>query len=87
MALAHGIVRGTATGRFYGAPATLQTFEPNSLDFVRVRDGLIVDRIQQADVFCRMLQLLRTRTGLMGRGAMSLTMMPRRADRKTGFQD
>ena len=43
VALAHGTVRGTATGRLYGAPATRRSFEANFFDYVRTDDGLIVE--------------------------------------------
>jgi predicted ester cyclase len=72
VALAHGTVHGTATGRLYGAPATKRSFEANFFDYVRVSDGLIVERIQQADIFGQMLQLYGRAFGLLGLGAMFL---------------
>jgi predicted ester cyclase len=36
VALAHGTVRGTATGRLYGAPATKRAFEASFFDYVKV---------------------------------------------------
>ena len=36
VALARGTVRGTATGRLYGAPATGRSFEASFFDYVRV---------------------------------------------------
>src|SRR6516225_1143464 len=50
VAVAHGTVRGTATGRLYGAPATKRAFEASFFDYVRVDSGRIVERVQQADV-------------------------------------
>jgi predicted ester cyclase len=50
VALARGTVRGTATGRLYGAPATRRSFEASFFDYIRVQDGLIIERVQQADV-------------------------------------
>ncbi len=50
VALAHGTVTGTNTGRIYGAPATRRRDEASFLDHVRLADGLIVERVQQADV-------------------------------------
>ena len=70
VALAHGTVRGTATGRLYGAPATKRQFEASFFDYVRVDDGLIVERIQQADVLGQMRQLYGKAVGLVGLGAM-----------------
>jgi predicted ester cyclase len=64
--LAQGTVRGTANGRLYGAPATKRSFGANFFDFVRVEHGLIVERIQQADVLGRMKQLYGRAMGLVG---------------------
>jgi uncharacterized protein YciI len=50
VALAHGMVHGTATGRLYGAPATKRSFQASFFDYVRVEDGRIIERVQQADV-------------------------------------
>jgi predicted ester cyclase len=68
--LAQGTVRGTANGRLYGAPATKRSFEANFFDLVRVEHGLIVERIQQADVLGQMKQLYGRAMGLVGLGAM-----------------
>ena len=68
--IAHGTVRGTATGRLYGAPATKRSFEANFFDYVRLADGRIVERIQQADVLGQMRQLYGRAVGLVGLGAM-----------------
>ena len=73
-ALAHGTVRGTATGRLYGAPATKRSFEANFFDYVRIEDGRIVERIQQADVLGQMRQLYGRAIGLVGLGAMFLRL-------------
>jgi predicted ester cyclase len=74
VALAHGTVRGTATGRLYGAPATKRPFEASFFDYVRVDEGLIVERIQQADVLGQMRQLYGKAVGLVGLGAMFLRL-------------
>lgn len=68
--LAHGIVRGTATGRLYGAPATKRSYEANFFDYVRVSDGLIVERVQQADVLRQMRELYGKAMGLVAVGAL-----------------
>jgi predicted ester cyclase len=68
--LAHGTVRGTATGRLYGAPATKRRYEANFFDYVRIDDERIVERIQQADVLSQMRQLYGKAVGLVGLGAM-----------------
>jgi predicted ester cyclase len=72
--LAHGTVRGTATGRLYGAPATRRSFEANFFDYVRVDDGQIIERVQQADVLAQMRQLYGKALGLVGLDAMFLRL-------------
>lgn len=70
MVLGQGTVRGTATGRLYGAPATKRAFEANFFDYVRVEEGRIIERIQQTDVLGQMKQLYGAAFGLVGLGAM-----------------
>jgi len=70
VAVARGAVRGTATGRLYGAPATKRSFEASFFDYVRLEDGLIVERVQQADVLGQMRQLYGKAMGWVGLGAM-----------------
>lgn len=55
--VAVGTVSGRQTGRLFGAPATKRAYRANMFDYVRVEDGQIVDRIQQADVFGQFRQL------------------------------
>jgi predicted ester cyclase len=74
IALAHGTVRGTATGRLYGAPATKRSFEASFFDYVRVEDGQIIERVQQADVLGQMRQLYGKALGLVGLDAMFLRL-------------
>jgi predicted ester cyclase len=74
VALAHGTVRGTATGRLYGAPATKRPFEASFFDYVRVDDGQIIERVQQADVLAQMRQLYGKALGLVGLDAMFLRL-------------
>ena len=74
VALAHGTVRGTATGRLYGAPATKRSFEASFFDYVRVQDALIIERVQQADVLGQMRQLYGKALGLAGLDAMFLRL-------------
>ena len=52
--LAHGRASGTADGRLYGAPATHRSYTASYFDRVRIVDGLIVERVQQADVLGQM---------------------------------
>jgi predicted ester cyclase len=75
-AVARGTVRGTATGRLYGAPATKRRFEASVFDYVRVDRGLIVERVQQPDVLGQMRQLYRRGLGLIGLSAMFLRLKP-----------
>ena len=74
VALAHGTVRGTATGRLYGAPATKRSFEASFFDYVRIEDGRIVERVQQADVLGQMHQLYGKALDLVGLDAMFLRL-------------
>jgi len=74
VAVAHGTVRGTATGRLYGAPATRRSFEASFFDYVRVDDGRIIERVQQADVLAQMRQLYGKALGLVGLDAMFLRL-------------
>jgi predicted ester cyclase len=74
VALAHGTVRGTATGRLYGAPATKRSFQASFFDYVRIQDGLIIERVQQADVLDQMRQLYGKVMGLVGLDAMFLRL-------------
>ena len=74
VALAHGTVRGTATGRLYGAPATKRSFQASFFDYVRVDNGRIVERVQQADVLAQMRQLYGKALGLAGLDAMFLRL-------------
>src|ERR1700752_4289216 len=74
VALAQATVRGTAMGRLYGAPATKRSFEANFFDYVRVQDGLIIERVQQADVLGQMCQLYGKALGLVGLDAMFLRL-------------
>jgi predicted ester cyclase len=73
-ALARGTVRGTATGRLYGAPATKRSFQASFFDYVRVDDGRIIERVQQADVLAQMRQLYGKALGLIGLDAMFLRL-------------
>ena len=74
VALAHGTVRGTATGRLYGAPATKRSYQASFFDYVRVDHGRIIERVQQADVLAQMRQLYGKALGLVGLDAMFLRL-------------
>lgn len=75
-ALARGVVSGTATGRLYGAPATKKRYEASFFDYVHLRDGLIVERVQQADILGQMRQLYGRTLGVVGTSAMLLRQKP-----------
>jgi len=49
-----------------------EAFDANSFDYVRVSNGLIIERVQQADILGQMLQSLGRALGLVGLGAMFL---------------
>jgi predicted ester cyclase len=74
VALAHGTVGGTATGRLYGAPATERSFQASFFDYIRIDDGRIIERVQQADVLAQMRQLYGKALGLIGLDAMFLRL-------------
>jgi predicted ester cyclase len=74
VALAHGTVRGTATGRLYRAPATKRSFQASFFDYVRIDGGRIIERVQQADVLAQMRQLYGKALGLAGLDAMFLRL-------------
>ncbi|HEY6277380.1 MAG TPA: ester cyclase [Streptosporangiaceae bacterium] len=74
VAVAHGKVHGTATGRLYGAPATKRSFAASFFDYVRVEDGKIIERVQQADMLSQMRQLYGKALGLVGLDAMFLRL-------------
>jgi predicted ester cyclase len=74
VALARGTVAGTATGRLYGAPATRRSYQASFFDYVRVADGRIVERVQQADILGQMRQLYGKGLGLVGLSAMFLRL-------------
>lgn len=72
--LARGTVSGTATGRLYGAPATKRSYQASYFDYVRIQDGRIVERVQQADILGQMRQLYGKGLGLIGLDAMFLRL-------------
>ena len=76
--VAHGSAHGSATGRLFGAPATGRRSKANFFDYARVADGLIVERIQQSDIFTQMRQMYGKPLGLVGLGAMFLRNQPNR---------
>ena len=68
--VAHGQASGTASGRLYGAPATGRSYQASFFDVVRVEDGRIVHRVQQADVLGQMRQLYGRVFGALGASAL-----------------
>lgn len=69
-AIVYGTVRGTNLGRLYGAPATKRSYQASFFDWIRLENGLIVERVQQADVLGQMRQLYGKAFGLAGLGAL-----------------
>jgi predicted ester cyclase len=76
IAMVRGVVSGTATGRLYGAPATKRSYRASYFDFVRVEEGLITERVQQADIVGQMRQLYRRFYGVIGISALLLRQTP-----------
>ena len=74
VALAHGTVRGTATGRLYGAPAAKRSCQASFFDYVRIDHGRIIERVQQADVLAQMRQRYGKELRLIGLDAMFLRL-------------
>ena len=72
VAMARGVVSGTAEGRLYGAPATKRAYRASYFDFVRIENGLITERVQQADIVGQMRQLYRRFFGVVGVSAILL---------------
>lgn len=68
--LARGVARGTNTGRLYGVPATKKRYEVSYFDWVRLAEGLIVERVQQADVLGQMRQIYGRAFGTVALGAL-----------------
>lgn len=68
--VAHGQASGTASGRLYGAPATGRSYRASFFDTVRVEEGRIVHRVQQADVLGQMRQLYGRAFGALGASAL-----------------
>lgn len=68
--VAHGHASGTASGKLYGAPATKKSYRASFFDTVRVDDGQIVHRVQQADVLGQMRQLYGRALGSLGASAL-----------------
>jgi predicted ester cyclase len=71
-----GTVSGTALGRLYGAPATKHRYQASFFDYVRLDQGRIVERVQQADVLAQMRQLYGRVLGVAGISAMLLRQHP-----------
>lgn len=61
---------GTADGRLYGAPTTHRRYTASCFDRVLVADGLVVERVQQADVLGQVRQLYGRALGSVGISAM-----------------
>jgi predicted ester cyclase len=52
-------VTGKQTGRLFGMPATGNRFEVQMFDYVRIENGKIVERIQQADTLGQFISLFK----------------------------
>jgi len=74
--IARGTVSGTALGRLYGAPATKHHYEGSYFDYIRLDQGRIVERVQQADILGQMRQLYGRVLGVARVSAMLLRQHP-----------
>ena len=68
--LAHGTASGTALGKSCDAPATKKAYQAGLFDTVRIQDGAIVHRVQQAAVLGQMRQLYGRVLGSLDASAM-----------------
>ena len=68
-------VRGTNSGRFYGIPATNRGYEVNMFDYATLRDGKIVERIQQSDTLSQMRQMYAGTVKKVGMIAASIAVV------------
>ena len=55
-------------------PATKRSYQASFFDYVRIDDGRIIERVQQADVLAQMRQLYGKALGLVGLDAMFLRL-------------
>jgi hypothetical protein len=60
----------------YGAPATKYRYQASYFDYVRLDQGRIVERVQQADILGQMRQLYGRVLGVAGVSAMLLRQHP-----------
>ena len=66
-------VRGTNSGPFYGIPPTNSAYEVNMFDYATIKDGRIVERIQQSDTLSQMRQMYggtAKKAGLLAAGGL-----------------
>lgn len=54
-------VRGTQKGNLFGMPVTNKCYEVQMCDYARIKDGKIVERIQQSDNLGQFMTLFKTR--------------------------
>lgn len=54
-------VRGTQKGTLFGMPATNRSYEVQMFDYARIKEGKIVERIQQSDNLGQFVSLFKTR--------------------------
>ena len=50
-------VRGTNTGRFFGAPPTGRSYEASMFDYARIEEGRIMEGIQQSDTLSQLARM------------------------------
>ena len=63
---ARAFVTGTNTGSMMGMPATGKPFKIRMFDYVQVRDGRIVERVQMGDNMGMMQQIMGGMPGMAG---------------------
>lgn len=68
-------VRGTNSGRFYRIPATNRAYEVNMFDYATIRDGRIVERIQQSDTLSQMYSGAARKAGLLAGAIAAVSLV------------
>ena len=79
-------VKGTNTGRFFGAPPTGRRYEVSMFDYARLEDGRIVERIQQSDTLYQLTQMYggaaKKAAAFAGAGLLTAVLLALRGGRR-----
>lgn len=79
-------VTGTNTGRFFGAPPTGRRYEASMFDYARLKDGRIVERVQQSDTLSQLVQMYggaaKKAAAVAGAGLLGAVLLALRGGRR-----